>query len=137
MADDGAGARAARTERDALGEVRVPAGALWGAATQRALENFPVSGERFPRRFLEALGWIKAAAAFSSPSARRKRRGKRSPLTGKFATARAVEAPHNASAGTATSPSESRRVRVAGASPRDSIATSSGTRTRLIRRNPP
>jgi len=61
--DDGAPARPARVERDALGEVHVPAGALWGAATQRALENFPVSGERFPRAFLEALGWIKEAAA--------------------------------------------------------------------------
>ncbi|HEX2485960.1 MAG TPA: lyase family protein, partial [Myxococcota bacterium] len=62
-ADAAKAARPARTERDALGEVRIPAGALWGAATQRALENFPVSGERFPRRFLQALGWIKAAAA--------------------------------------------------------------------------
>jgi fumarate hydratase class II len=41
----------------------VPADALWGAATQRALENFPVSGERFPREFLRALGLVKAAAA--------------------------------------------------------------------------
>jgi fumarate hydratase class II len=62
-ADAEKAARPARTERDALGDVRIPAGALWGAATQRALENFPVSGERFPRRFLQALGWIKAAAA--------------------------------------------------------------------------
>ncbi len=41
----------------------MPADALWGAATQRALENFPVSGERFPREFLRALGLVKAAAA--------------------------------------------------------------------------
>ncbi len=41
----------------------VPADALWGAATQRALENFPVSGERFPRDFLRALGLVKAVAA--------------------------------------------------------------------------
>jgi fumarate hydratase class II len=52
-----------RTLRDSLGEVAVPAGALWGAATQRALENFPVSGERFPREFLRALGLVKAASA--------------------------------------------------------------------------
>ncbi|MBI4512881.1 MAG: class II fumarate hydratase, partial [Gemmatimonadetes bacterium] len=52
-----------RIERDALGEVRVPAGALYGASTQRAVENFPVSGLRFPRRFLRALGAIKWAAA--------------------------------------------------------------------------
>jgi fumarate hydratase class II len=54
---------AVRSERDALGEVTVPAWALWGASTQRAVENFPVSGERMPRRLLGALGLVKAAAA--------------------------------------------------------------------------
>ncbi|MFY9587566.1 MAG: class II fumarate hydratase [Actinomycetota bacterium] len=52
-----------RIEKDSMGEVRVPAGAYWGAQTQRAVENFPVSGQRFPRRFIEALGTIKWAAA--------------------------------------------------------------------------
>ncbi|HEY64118.1 MAG TPA: class II fumarate hydratase [Caldilineae bacterium] len=52
-----------RIERDSLGEVRVPAQALYGAQTQRAVENFPVSGLRFPRSFIRALGLIKAAAA--------------------------------------------------------------------------
>ncbi len=52
-----------RTETDSLGEVRVPADALYGAQTQRAAENFPISGQRFPRRFIEALGVIKAGAA--------------------------------------------------------------------------
>ncbi|MGH7545006.1 MAG: lyase family protein, partial [Gemmatimonadota bacterium] len=52
-----------RTERDSLGEVRVPADALYGPSTQRAVENFPISGLRFPRRFLRALGAIKGAAA--------------------------------------------------------------------------
>jgi len=52
-----------RRERDSMGEVLVPSDALWGASTQRAIENFPVSGERFPRRFLEALGRVKEAAA--------------------------------------------------------------------------
>ncbi|MBZ0253437.1 MAG: aspartate ammonia-lyase, partial [Candidatus Methylomirabilis sp.] len=52
-----------RVERDSLGEVRVPEDALWGAQTQRALENFTISGARFPRPFLRALGLIKAAAA--------------------------------------------------------------------------
>jgi len=52
-----------RIETDSLGEVRVPADALYGAQTQRAKENFPVSSLRFPRRFVEALGTIKAAAA--------------------------------------------------------------------------
>jgi len=52
-----------RTERDSLGEVRVAVDALWGAQTQRAVENFPLSGARFPRPFLRALGLIKAAVA--------------------------------------------------------------------------
>jgi fumarate hydratase class II len=46
-----------------MGEVRVPADALYGAQTQRALENFPISNLRFPREFIRALGLIKLAAA--------------------------------------------------------------------------
>src|SRR5512143_287284 len=52
-----------RLERDSLGEVRVPAGAMYGPQTQRAFENFPVSGIRFPRVFIRALGLIKGCAA--------------------------------------------------------------------------
>ncbi len=52
-----------RIEKDSLGEVKVPKDALYGAQTQRAVENFPVSGIRFPRVFIRALGLIKAAAA--------------------------------------------------------------------------
>src|SRR5205823_2613397 len=52
-----------RIEKDSLGEVRVPASALYGAQTQRAVENFPVSGLRFQRDFIRALGLIKFAAA--------------------------------------------------------------------------
>jgi fumarate hydratase, class II len=52
-----------RVERDSMGEMQVPDDALWGASTQRAVENFPISGERFPRSFLRALGLVKAAAA--------------------------------------------------------------------------
>jgi len=52
-----------RIERDSMGEMRVPANAYYGAQTARAVENFPISGLRFPRRFLRALGRIKAAAA--------------------------------------------------------------------------
>ena len=55
-----------RTERDSLGEMRVPANALYGAQTQRAAENFPISELRFPRRFIAALGIIKRAAAESN-----------------------------------------------------------------------
>jgi len=46
-----------------MGEMEVPADALWGASTQRAVLNFPVSGERFPRRFIQALGIIKGSCA--------------------------------------------------------------------------
>jgi fumarate hydratase, class II len=52
-----------RTERDTMGEMRVSADALYGAQTQRAVENFPISGLRFPRSFIRALGLIKSAAA--------------------------------------------------------------------------
>ncbi|MDW8029803.1 MAG: class II fumarate hydratase [Armatimonadota bacterium] len=52
-----------RVERDALGEVQVPAWALWGAQTQRAIENFPISGIRFPRVFIKAIGLVKMCAA--------------------------------------------------------------------------
>ncbi|MEY9963428.1 fumarate hydratase class II [Streptacidiphilus sp. MAP12-16] len=52
-----------RTEHDSMGEVRVPADAKWGAQTQRAVENFPVSGQRLERAHIQALARIKAAAA--------------------------------------------------------------------------
>ncbi|NLU72158.1 class II fumarate hydratase [Streptomyces sp. HNM0575] len=52
-----------RTEHDSMGEVRVPARAKWRAQTQRAVENFPVSGQRLERAHIEALARIKAAAA--------------------------------------------------------------------------
>lgn len=52
-----------RLEKDTMGEVRVPADALWGPQTQRAVDNFPISGIRFPRGFLAALGLVKAACA--------------------------------------------------------------------------
>ena len=52
-----------RTERDSMGEMAVPADALYGASTQRAVLNFPISGQRFPRRFIRALALIKLAAA--------------------------------------------------------------------------
>ncbi|MGV8958796.1 MAG: class II fumarate hydratase [Stenotrophomonas sp.] len=52
-----------RIEHDSMGELQVPAEALWGAQTQRAVDNFPVSGQRMPRAFIRALGLIKAAAA--------------------------------------------------------------------------
>ncbi|MEP0844245.1 MAG: hypothetical protein HRF43_16215, partial [Phycisphaerae bacterium] len=52
-----------RTESDSMGPMQVPAWALWGAQTQRAVENFPISGYRFDRRFIRAMGLIKQAAA--------------------------------------------------------------------------
>ena len=52
-----------RTEHDSMGELQVPADALWGAQTQRAVQNFPISGRPMPRGFIRALGLVKAAAA--------------------------------------------------------------------------
>ncbi len=52
-----------RIEKDSMGEMQVPANAYWGAQTARAAINFPISGIRFPRRFIRALGLIKKAAA--------------------------------------------------------------------------
>jgi len=52
-----------RVERDSMGEMRVPADAYYGASTQRAVLNFPISDLRFPRQFMRALGQIKQAAA--------------------------------------------------------------------------
>ncbi len=62
--------KAFRIEHDSLGEVKVPKKALWGAQTQRAIENFPISGIkfRFPfgRSFIKALGAIKHSAAVAN-----------------------------------------------------------------------
>jgi fumarate hydratase, class II len=55
--------RSTRTEHDSMGALEVPADALWGAQTQRAVQNFTLSGRPMPRAFLRALGLIKAAAA--------------------------------------------------------------------------
>jgi fumarate hydratase class II len=52
-----------RMERDSMGEMKVPRQAYWGPETQRAYENFPISGLHFPREFIKALGVIKIASA--------------------------------------------------------------------------
>ena len=52
-----------RVERDSMGELKVPEQALWGAQTQRAVDNFPISGLPMPRGFIRALGLVKWAAA--------------------------------------------------------------------------
>ncbi|MCK5221247.1 MAG: aspartate ammonia-lyase, partial [Candidatus Aminicenantes bacterium] len=52
-----------RIEKDSLGEVNVPSEMFWGAQTQRALDNFKISGIKFQREFIRALGIVKRAAA--------------------------------------------------------------------------
>ncbi|MCK4911824.1 MAG: class II fumarate hydratase, partial [Thermodesulfovibrionales bacterium] len=52
-----------RIDKDSMGEVEVPRHALYAAQTQRALDNFTIDGPSFPRAFIRALGYIKAAAA--------------------------------------------------------------------------
>ena len=86
MSDDGF-----RIERDTMGEVRVPVSARWGAQTQRAVENFPVSGVTLEPALIRA-------------SARTSEGSNAVPDTGKFSTARWLCAPHRAEAGTLTSP---------------------------------
>jgi fumarate hydratase class II len=55
-----------RIESDSMGELSVPAGALWGPQTQRAVQNFPISGQTMPRDFIRALGLVKEAAAIAN-----------------------------------------------------------------------
>ena len=55
--------KAFRIEKDSMGELQVPEDALWGAQTQRAVDNFPISGLPMPRQFIGALGLVKWAAA--------------------------------------------------------------------------
>ena len=67
-----------RIEKDSMGEVKVPAARLWGAQTQRSLENFPVGTERMPREIIEAFLILKKAAAAAAQAARRTRAPRRS-----------------------------------------------------------
>ena len=55
-----------RVEKDSMGEVKVPARAYYGAQTQRAVENFPISGQPLPTRLIQALGLVKLAAAVAN-----------------------------------------------------------------------
>jgi fumarate hydratase class II len=55
-----------RVEKDSMGEVKVPAQAYYGAQTQRAVENFPISGQPLPKSLIRALGTVKAAAAIAN-----------------------------------------------------------------------
>ncbi|MES3036291.1 MAG: class II fumarate hydratase [Bdellovibrionota bacterium] len=55
-----------RTEKDTMGDVQVPADALWGAQTQRSTQNFKIGGDRFPREMIKALGVLKKSAALTN-----------------------------------------------------------------------
>lgn len=55
-----------RIEKDTMGDVKVPAHALWGAQTQRSTENFKIGGDRFPREMIKALGVLKKCAAMTN-----------------------------------------------------------------------
>ena len=56
-----------RTEHDSIGPVDIPADALWGAQTQRAIDNFPISGMPLPAKFIRALAQVKAGLAEGQP----------------------------------------------------------------------
>lgn len=55
-----------RVEKDSMGEIQVPADRLWGAQTQRSLENFKIGGDKFPREMIRALGILKKSAALAN-----------------------------------------------------------------------
>ena len=55
-----------RTEHDSMGDVQVPAQAYYGAQTQRAVDNFPISGWRLPAELIHALGRVKRASAIAN-----------------------------------------------------------------------
>ena len=63
-----------RTERDTFGPIEVPADKLWGAQTQRSLQNFDISGEQQPREIIKALAQVKRASAVVSSSRSASRR---------------------------------------------------------------
>ena len=56
------GGQGMRVERDSMGELPVPSDAYYGASTERAVRNFPISGQRLPRRLIGAIGLVKGAA---------------------------------------------------------------------------
>ena len=60
--------KSTRAERDTFGPIDVPAHRLWGAQTQRSLQNFDISGERQPREIIHALALVKRAAAGGDPT---------------------------------------------------------------------
>src|SRR5258706_11129036 len=62
---------AARREKDTLGEIEVPADALWGAQTQRAIENYPISGYKPFPAFVRAMVRVKRAGALANAEAER------------------------------------------------------------------
>ena len=68
-----------RIETDSLGGIEVASEALWGAQTQRSLQNFAISDERIPLEIIQALAWIKRSCAcllYTSPSPRDKRQSR-------------------------------------------------------------
>lgn len=72
-----------RTEHDSMGEVRVPARAYYGAQTQRAIDNFPISGEIFPAELIHALGLVKYAAAVANRDLGKLTKSGKNPLNDK------------------------------------------------------
>lgn len=70
-----------RIERDSMGEVKVPAGAYYSAQTQRAVENFPVSGWRLPPQLIQAMGIVKFACATANRSLNKLTGSGKNPLT--------------------------------------------------------
>ncbi|MFW6307819.1 MAG: class II fumarate hydratase, partial [Campylobacterales bacterium] len=55
-----------RIEKDTMGEIKVPAGCLWGAQTQRSIENFKIGGERIPQEVIRAFVILKRSCALAN-----------------------------------------------------------------------
>jgi len=72
-----------RTEKDSMGEVQVPAGAYYGAQTQRAVDNFPISGWQLPPALIHAMGWVKYACAIANRDLGRLSGSGKNPLSDK------------------------------------------------------
>src|SRR5690242_21895058 len=72
-----------RIERDSMGDVRVPAQAYYGAQTQRAVENFPISGQPLPTELIHAIGLVKFACGVANRDLGKLTRSGKNPLNDK------------------------------------------------------
>ena len=80
-----------RTETDSMGDVKVPAEAYYGAQTQRAVDNFPISGWQLPPAMIHAMGWVKLACGIANRDLGKLTGTGKSPLTDKQVEAEKID----------------------------------------------